>query len=289
MALLDDLSSQVEKIKEEEARRHAELKEQEAFYESALKPVMLRAHNYFEEVVESLNIIQPDISVKYPLDPSKLKAVTLNQEDYFFHSDNSRHPRQIDVLAHCTLDRPKEFYVPTMDGASNLSDLLNEYQFPHHRKNKLDQSYNVRGATFILEGPMKVHIRFTANSADRCINVLLRNLEAQPTKRYQFEPERLNDELLERLANMLIREETKLVEVEVSDALRKTLQHQIETAKREKAEDLAKAYAEIEVAKQLAEESKLGRRAKRAITKGNYELARLISRAAKLKSRPGKK
>ena len=286
MTLLDNLSSQVERIREKEARKHAELKEQEAYYESAIKPAMLQAHDYFEEVVESLNIIKPDIFVKYPLDPSRFKAVTLKQEDYFFHSDSSRHPRQVDILAHCILEREKEFYVPTIEGASTLSDLLNEYQFPHHRKNKLDQSYNIRGATFILEGPMKVHIRISANLVDKCINVLLRNLEDQPHKRYRFDPESVNDELLERLANILIREETKLVEVEVSDAFRRELQHQIEAAKREKAEELAEAYAEIEVAKQLAEESKFTQRAKRAISKGNYELTRLISKAAKSKSRP---
>lgn len=282
MGLLDDLHNQVQKIRDEEARRNAELKEEEAFYELRLKHVMQKAHKYLEEMVESLNIISPDIEVSYPLDPSEPNGVSLKQTQYLFSSDNSRHPRQIDILAHCILAEPVEISVPTGDAASRQSDYLQECQFPHHRKNKLDKLYNICGATFILEGPMKVHIRVLANAADKCVYIQLRNLESNPLKKYKLAPEKLNEELLERLGRMLIREESQLVEVNVSQDFRSELQEQIKRDKHSKEQDLALAYAEIEAEKLQAEEAKLVNRAKRAMIKGNQELLSIILKAPKL-------
>jgi hypothetical protein len=283
MGLLDDLHTQVEKIRDEEARKNAELKAQEAFYELRLKHVMQRAHKYLEEVVESLNIIAPDIYVSYPLDPSRPKGVSLRQADYFFNSDNSRHPRQIDILAHCSLTEPVEFYVPTNDAASKQTEYLQSCQFPHDRRNKLDKLYNVCGATFTLEGPMKVHIRLLANPAEKCVNIHLRNLESEPVKKYKIAPEKVNEELLERLARLLIRDETHLVEVQIDEDFRSELRRKIEEDNLAKERDLAQAYAEIEADRLREKEAKkLMNRARRTVSRGKHEFLKLVSKAQAL-------
>ena len=186
MSLLDSLQSQVEKITEEESRKNAELLEQEAFYDNHLKQVMVRVHNYFQEIIKNLNIVAPDIYPSYPLNPIERNGVTLKQADYAYNYDNARHPRQIDIVTVCDLKRPIEFYVPTADAALNHSNLLESYQFPHHRKNKLDKLYNICGATFILEGPMQSQIRLSSNPAEKCIDVFLWNMENQPFKKHRF-------------------------------------------------------------------------------------------------------
>ena len=210
MSLLENLQSQVKKITEEESKKSGNFLEQEAFYENHLKHVMVRVHNYFEKIVENLNIVAPDIYPSYPLNPMERKGVTLEQADYAYSYDNGRHPRQIDILTICNLKRPIEFYVPTADAVLNHSNLLESYQFPHHRKIKLDKLYNICGATFILEGPMKAQIRISANSSEKCIDVFLWNIEKKPFRKYRFSPEKVDDQLLQRLARMLIRKESVL-------------------------------------------------------------------------------
>jgi len=135
----------------------------------------------------------------------------------------------------------------------------------YHRKDVLDKLHDVRGATFFLEGPMKAHIRMLADPANKRISINLRNLENLPFKRYKFSPESIDDELLERLARMLIRQESTLVEVKVRDEVRDELRRKIETEKRQKEQDLAAAYALLEAEKLAEEDAKLVNRAKQVV------------------------
>jgi len=266
MALLDDLQVEVKNIRAAELDQNAELAAQKEFYSVHLRPVMLRAYDYFSEIVESLNVIASDIKVSYPLNPSLKDGVILQQSDYKFSSDCGKSPRQIDILCSCTLEHRQEFYVRTEEAAQKLSDLLESFRFPYHRKNKLDKRYNIRGANFILEGPLKVHIRILAHAADRCVYIGLRNLEDQPVKRYKFAPEKISAEFLERLARLLIREELFLVEVkQVPDDVRDELRRQVELDKIREEEDLAQAQADIEAERLAEKEARLVNRVRRAV------------------------
>jgi len=266
MGLLDDLQVEVKTIRAAELDQNNELKAQEEFYSVHLMPTMLRAYDYFFEVVESLNVIASDIKVSYPLNPSLKDGVTLHQSDYKFSSDCGKTPHQIDILCSCTLEHHQEFYVGTEEAAQNLSDLLESFRFPYHRRNKLDKLYNIRGANFILEGPLKVHIRLLAHAADRCVYISMRNLEDQAIKRYKFAPEEISTELLERLARMLIREELFLVEVkQVPDDVRDELRRQVELDKTREEEDLAQAQAALEAERLAAKEARLVNRIRRKV------------------------
>ena len=276
MGLLDDLQSEVKKRKEEDLKQDAELRAQEEFYEAELRPVMLRAYDYFSEIVENLNIVAPDIRPNYPIDPLERDGITLGQNDYEFDFDNSKKPRQINIYCTCTLERPLEFHVPTKDAVLKYGDLLNSYGFPHHCKNHLDDLYNIRGGTFLLEGPLKVHIKIFAHPADRCIYLTFRNLEDQPDKRYKFSPDALDDEFLERVARVLIRQERKLVEVQVSDNVRDELRRHLEQEKLRNEEDLAQAYLQIAAEKLAKEEAKLVNRTKRAIAVSVDKVSKII-------------
>jgi hypothetical protein len=266
MGLLDDLQVEVKHIRAAELDQNAELEAQKEFYSVHLRPAMLRAYEYCSELVESLNVIASDIKVSYPLNPSLKNGVSLQQSDYKFSSDCGKSPRQVDILCSCNLEHRQEFYVRTEEAAEKLSDLLESFKFPYHRKNTLDKRYNIRGANFILEGPMKVHIRILAHAADRCVYIGLRNLEDQPIKRYKFAPEKLSNESLERLARLLIREELFLVEAkQVPDDVRDELRRQVELDKIREEEDLAQAHADLEAERLAEKEAKLVNRIRRKV------------------------
>ena len=127
---------------------------------------------------------------------------------------------------------------------------------------------------------MKVHIRFLADAAEKCVYIQLRNLESQPVKRYKFAPERVDEKLLERLASMLIRKESNLVEVEVCQDFRGELRRRIEEETRAKERDLAAAFAELEADKLKTQEAKLLKRARNAVSKGHIELRKMVSKTA---------
>ena len=245
MSLLNDLQEEVRKIRAQEVAQDAQREVQAQFYQQHLRPVMQRAYTYFAEIVENLNIVAPEIKTRYPLNPLLESGISLRQAQYKFRADNRENPQQIDIFCRCTLEKPHEFYLSSPKAIQQHVELLDSYNFAYHRKNRLDRHHDIRGATFILEGPMMVHIRIAANAADSSLHVGFRNLEHQPVKRYRFSPEAATDELFERIAKVLIRQLPKLVEQKKIDPqLRDQLRSQIEQEKFETELDIAEALAD---------------------------------------------
>ena len=271
MGLLDELQSEADRIRDREVSRGRELEDREAYYQQQLRPVMQLAREYCHRLVENLAIVQPDLRPSYPLNPLAplgSGGIELRQVDYQFHYDDGRNPRQLDIHCQCTLEQAVEFHVPTVDAAQRYGELLDKRRFPFQRRDHRDNRHNVRSTTFILEGPMPVHIRLLAQAADRCVQVLLLNLEEQPLKRYQFAPQQLDNALLERLARVLVRRETQLVQTEVSEDFRAQLQARIASERQRNEVELARAYDELEARRQAEEEARLSNRARRALRAG---------------------
>ncbi len=279
MGLLDDLQQEVEIIREEEFKSSAELEAREEFYTLNLKPVMLRVYDFLSELVENLNIIDRDITPFYPFDPSLPQGLALKQSDYEFDFDNRKTPRQIDVRCLCSLDAIHEFHLPTKDAVLKHTELLEDYAFQFHRKDFRDKQHCVRSANFSLEGPLRIQVRILAHAEDRCIYVYLRNLEDIPLKRYKFSPEQFSDDLLERMGRLLIREESTLVKVEVSDDLRQELRGKIESDKRRNEAELAEAFADLEAEKLSQENSKIVNRGKQAVARSTDKLFGIFRKA----------
>jgi hypothetical protein len=278
MGLLDDLQARAEEIKAEERARSAELAARDQYYQETLKPVMLLARNYLGEVIGNLNVIQPDIRPRYPLDPASKVGISLTQADYRLDFDNPDDPHQLDIRCTCTLEQPLEMRVSGPAAVKRQTDLLESYKFFYHRKDERGQRHNVTAATFFLEGPVRVHIRLLADAAERCIHILLRNIEEQPVQRYRFAPQQVDQGLLERLGRVLIREETTLVKVEVNAEVREQLRQRIERDKRAREEDLASAMAARDEELASLQRAGLGNRTKTAVAAGKERLLRLTGR-----------
>jgi len=264
MGLLDDLKTEAKEKEYAEQKRTAELAAQEEFYQAELKPVMQRANHYFAELVENLVKVAPEIFPTYPLGPSQQADVTLEQGDYTVRTDQVDDLQMVAVQCQCSLVQPREFYVRTSEAVRKYADLLDEYSFRHHCKNQLDARHEVVNATFILEGPMTAQIRVVASAPDRCIYIELNNLEEQPQKRYKFAPEKVDEDLLDRLARMLVREESKLVEVKISDDVRDEFRRKVELEQRRNEEEMADALAYREAERAAEKEARLVNRATRA-------------------------
>ena len=264
MGILDELDIKVEEIRAEQLRRDLELEAQQKYYLEELRPLMLQAQQYLYDIVQKLNMVSPEIKPSYPLNPLSKQPISFNQTDYQIESDSQTSPHQIDIFCNCTLEETHEFFVPTRDAASRYAELLHTYNFYHHRKDSLDGHFEVRGGTFFLEGPMHVRIRIVANAEERCIQIILRNLEESPVKQYKFSPDKFTPALLQRLARLLVREETTLVEVALSGDYRERLRRQLEEERRKKEEDLEKAFAEQEMQRIEEENARFRNRAKRA-------------------------
>ena len=233
MGLLDDLQNEARQIKVREAQQKVELAAQDEFYKAQLRPVMLRAYEYYAELIENLNVVAPDIQANYPLNPLIDGGIPLRQANYKIKLDSTETPRQIDIFCQCMLAAPYKFYLPGQKAVQNLSQLLEDYNFTYHRKHRLDLSHKIRGATFILQGPMIAHVRLAANLAGKNIHIIFRNVERTPLNRYAFPPEALDDEVIERVAKVFLRKVPVLVDRKVDASVRDQQRSEIEQDKYE--------------------------------------------------------
>ncbi len=252
----DELRKDVAEIKSQQQRESERRAADEAYYRDVLVPAMREAHSYFAEVVANLQIIAPDVFPGYPLNPTWDKDVQLRQCEYKYRVDDGKQPREIDVVCQAVLDRPVEFFLSTRERAEKHAALLDSYDFAYHRKNYLDKQFNVKGATFYLEGPMRIYFRILANIEDRCLYIDLRNLGDQRSKRYRFAAEDFNESLFDRLSNVLLRRETYLIPPKVGNVERDQLQRQLDLERRARDADLADAF-ELQASRKQAEQDAL--------------------------------
>lgn len=283
MGIQDELQAEVDRIRASEAREQARLDSQDAYYREHLRPAMLRATAYFRELIDKLSVVEPSITVRYRLNPYQPDGVALKQSKYRLRVDSEENPKLVDVLCTCTLDRPREFFVANARMAESRSKILNDYGFPHHRKNKLDGFLNICGATFILEGPMTVRIRILADAEQRAVEIELRNFFDEPEARYhRFRPEQLDDDMLDRLAQLLLRKIPQLVETRVSDEVRDQLRTRLRVEQLTRERELESARRELAAEEEAA-------RAARPINRLRGHLDTLAARGRALLSRAGRR
>ncbi|MEP4484805.1 MAG: hypothetical protein ABJ013_04175 [Halioglobus sp.] len=256
MSLIESLRSQVLEKESEHAARIAEREAQEAYYQKSLKPAMLSTLTYFSEVVSNLRFLETTSTVELPVSPDTESTVTLEQGNYELLHDDIKNPVCLEIIGECSLVSPQRFHLSTPEQVAHYTEFLDSIQFSYHRKTQLDSFYEIKSATFDLEGPMKVGIRVEASATNRCVYIYLRNLEGMSTRRYQFAPERINSDLLDRLAKLLLRQESKLVKVEVCSNMRSVLREQVEAEKLERDADIARAMQEMLLERQAEADAK---------------------------------
>jgi hypothetical protein len=280
MTLLDDLKAQAADVKAAEFALREEQQAQEEFYALSLRPAMVQARDYFDEVIRNICIVDPSIECSYPFDPNQMAGVTFTQSEYAFDYNDSRNPRQLYIRSICRLRKPAEFYVPTKKGVEKYAKLLHDHVLPFHQKNQLDERYDIRGATFILDEALPAQIRILSSPADRCIYVDFRNFEEKPFVRYRFNPDQLTIEMLEKIARVLLRKEPKLISFDVSEEFRGELQKQLEIDRLKKEKDVEEGLAYLETEQQAEEkEARLINRTKSALSSGRQRVVAAISSA----------
>lgn len=277
MSLMEDLRSQVTDKKTNELALQNEQQAQEEFYTLNLRPIMVRAKEYLDEIVSSINEIEPDIEYTYPLNPDSMENVFFSQSDHKFFYDDLQNPKKIDISCKCSLKDPAEFFVSTEASVERYAELLTNHGLTFHQKNKLDEFYNIRSASFILDETMPANISVQAHLANRCVYVYLRNFTKEPFKKYRLAPEQLTPALLEKLARILLREEAELIKVSISDPVREKLQSQIKNDQLEKEKEIASGLAYLESVRLAEEEAKLVNRAKNAVRTRISDVAAVVS------------
>ncbi|MDO6748299.1 hypothetical protein [Gilvimarinus sp. 1_MG-2023] len=198
MSILDKLKQQAEAMRANEAQEAKRQAAQQVYYEQSLKPVMLQVLTYLDELVKNINYVQPERIITYPLTPDRSTGVELNQTAYKLVIDSSANPRQLDVRVSAEL-RDKA-------AIESYTRYLARYNFKYHRRDQLNRNHRLQSALFSLEGPLQLAMRVQASPETEAIEVLLKNFTRPGVQRYNYRCDQINDELLDRMGQLILHE-----------------------------------------------------------------------------------
>ena len=237
MGILDELKQQASSLRAAEADEAARLAEQEAYYRQVLRPAMLKVLSYLDELVKHINYVQPERPLSYPLAPDRETSVALEQGQYKLLIDSSDSPRQIDIRVSAKLTQPALYVIGDLASIRHYTEYLDSYGLAYHRQDALNNAHKIDKATFTLEGPLQHAVRVQADAGQHCIEILLRNFGRPGVQRHRFQPDKLNDALLDRLGRVLLHDIDSLpVPNKVSEETRQQLRQTLAAKKQQEAE-----------------------------------------------------
>jgi len=236
MGLLDELKQQAENLKSvEDEAGDAPQADTEAVRRQ-LAPKMKALYKYFNEFNDHLNVVTPDVTGDYLLEG--LGTLTnLRQGDYKLATDD---PKSLDKFTfHWTCSRQgrQEFKVANPIIAEKQRETLWNYNL---KFNKRDLQ-NGAGAVFVVDAYVPVTCEFEADPVKNVIRLKLKNLGALGIINHSFPPDKVNEELMDEFAKLVLRRPNRFDELsgeKMSDTLRQQLRESVQKEREQRNTEL---------------------------------------------------
>jgi hypothetical protein len=243
MGILDELKQEANQVKnreEEEQRRQEEL---ERRFRDELDPRMQELHTYLRDLVQQLNVVNPEIPVDFEISNSPpLKG--LQQGEYFL---GHYAERKFQLLFSFTRELKVVFELNDPASIAKQKEYLTNNAVKYHCKELKNDRYEVYKATFVLLGQIKGGMEFRANPSDNCIDLVMRNFTGLGRASASFSPDKIDHDFLEQLGQYLLRRSNKLLEHRIqrmSDEQRAEIRRKLEEEKREREQELQRLEEE---------------------------------------------
>ncbi len=227
MSLLDDLKKQAEEVKEKQRQELSQTQARARLVEDCLRPRMRALYDFFRELKEQLDVLDPDVRRDYQVEGVGVLD-NLRQGHYRIEVED---PRQVDSFAFrytCARDERLEF---------------RREQRSAQRTKELLWSHNLRfatrdasggGTTFLLSYQVPVSLSFGIDPEKAAITLRIRNLERLGLTLHRFAPERIDQEFMDELGKCVLREPNRFNEIAgnvIPESTRARLREQLERQK----------------------------------------------------------
>jgi hypothetical protein len=217
MGLLEELRAQASDIQAGEEKERKELAENEAFYQKNLRPGMLKAYQYLNDLVTHINIVKPECIVEYPLMPDGQGTIPLHQSNYKVLIDSSSNPKKIDIRFHAQLEESVSLNVHSKSEIARYSDYLDRYGLKYHRKDEKNDQYEITNANFLIQGPLPIQIRIFADLKRQRIEIISKNFRYSGIEKTSISPENLDGQLLDRVGKFILRKVDAINSSQISE------------------------------------------------------------------------
>ena len=227
MGLLDDLRKQSQDQQAKEQDEKASEAARQQFYNENMLPRLREAYQYFSELAQHLNYLQSHTLAEYPLMPDGA-PVCLKQTNYRVLVDSNETMRQIDVKIDAELERPVEYEVHGKEAILRHADRLDRYFIRYQRQDAKDERLEPIKSNFAIEGPLPLGLTLYADIEQGRFRLSLRNFYEPGRALYNLNPDQLDESMLDRMGRYVLRESTKLMELEISQDARETIRRKLQ-------------------------------------------------------------
>ena len=245
MNLREQLRHQAATVEDRRADDELAAAERERTYREEILPALRRAGEYFGAVVGDLETIGHSIVTDFPLGPANSPGVAFRQSGYRLYIDDSRNTREVAVTCNCELSSPLTRRIGVQKDADDYERRLRGMGLSYHRLREHNLSHGQsESSRFSVEGEMHSGFRMRIAPDGKRIALETRNLVDRPTVTHVVDPENLDDELLDTLGRLLLRERRFLFKSEMSVEHRERLSAEVKRLQLERERELAEATRE---------------------------------------------
>lgn len=224
VSLLDRLKREGDQQRASQELLTRERDSRDALYKNEIEPRMKGLVTYLEALVATLNEVKPQVVVKMPIAGyGDLGA----QPIWDFRIEHDRRYRNFIVSLDWTLRvDPEHTPVVRAEGVTKIKTLIAAFHKFHLggvKEEKRNKSGELLIAHFHARGHIKARIEAKISADDPVLRMVLSNASWLGSSQRQFIWQQVNDELCDRIARFIVREDDSLFTEEVNDALRQQL------------------------------------------------------------------
>jgi hypothetical protein len=238
MGLLDDLKNQADSLRAREQQDEGGSGGKTQFYEKEIHPRMKEIYDFLNEMVENLNFIKPETIVQYSIYPGGEKQ-SFRQGKYKLIIDSPQQIKDIKLTCKAELDKPVKLRVKGEDNVKKLFEILASYKIKAKRKDFNDKSYKLTHSDIVIEGPLNISIQFIGSDDSSYIQLLLANFEGPGVIKRNIEANNINQEFLDKLGRYILREDTKLFALDISEQDKQAIREMVEKERAKREQEIA--------------------------------------------------
>jgi len=255
MGILDDLKSQSEVQKAEEAKEKQRQADQLKFYQKNLHPKMLQLYTFLNEFVEHLNYTKRITKVSYPikLDGSLLE---FNQGDYKVTIDSANEVKEINLRFYCALEEPLIIDVENSKRIQRYADVLHSYRIEFDRTDTKNNNYELISAKFKVLGPVPVNIILQGDIATSSIHLILNNFEKPGVSKHTFKERHITEEFIDDFGKFILRQNPEFLKLDIADEHKEKIRQNIQADIKQRQNEIEKADRLLELEQSKEKEKK---------------------------------
>jgi len=231
MALIDELRSESEQRQNAVAQAEQEKAQRESAFLQRSLPRIQQAYDYLREMVEHLQVVQPDTGFAFFL-PKCGEKLELVQCDYRIEAIPTQGPHKVRLDYTATGRRRCDYRVTPRSVAEDVEEILHKHAIPHAVQDYRDDLGHTIGKQFGVYPKIPARIAIELDSAREDIRVAITNHDTPGIRELHYPPEQIDTAFLEDLGNFILRRSSSLIQLDMPDELRSRLRKRIKKEQR---------------------------------------------------------